>query len=116
MDQLENFLINSSRLIKNDGKIILFDIIDPCLYWSWKYGRGSPSFSNDFLFVLKVLCLSLFDQMHSMIARKPIDLMGYAYHPSVIEAKAEKNGLRMEYVSSMYYEYRYHAILKKYKI
>ena len=126
LDQLENFIFKSSRLIKRDGYIILFDIIDPRLYWSWNYGmrsgkindvlkrihgKNSRLFNNSSLFFLKAACLSLFDQMRSMISRNPSSI-GYPYDPMVIKTIAEKNGLEMEYVCSMYYEYRYHAILK----
>ena len=78
------------------------------------HGKNSLLLNNSSFFFLKAICLSLFDQMRSMI-RRTTDITGYPYHPLVIKAIAEKNGLEMEYVCSMYYEYRYHAILKKIK-
>lgn len=127
LDQLKNFIINSSKFIKDDGMIILFDILDPHLYWLWKYGitRGKLSMllnhvhiktlklsENSSFFFLKAEMLSISDQLKRMITREP-DPMGYAYHPSIIKDLAYENGLEFEYICSMYYEYRYHAILKK---
>ena len=124
--QLENFIFNSKKIIKSDGYIILFDIIDPRLYWSWNYGmrsgrindvlkrihgKNSRLFNNCSSFFLKAACLSLFHQMRSVMSRTPSSI-GNPYDPMVIKTMAEKNGLEMEYVCSMYYEYRYHAILK----
>jgi len=126
LDQLENFIFKSKMFIKKDGYIILFDVIDPRLYWSWSYGTGSGKINeglkrihgknsrflnNSSLFLIEAACVSLIDQMRSMISRDHMSI-GYPYHPMVIKTIAEKNELEMDYVCSMYYEYRYHAILK----
>ncbi|WP_410507342.1 hypothetical protein RSJ42_11000 [Methanosarcina hadiensis] len=44
---------------------------------------------------------------------QPCDLTGYSHSPHLIKEIALRNGFQMEYVSSMYYEYRYHAIFSK---
>jgi cyclopropane fatty-acyl-phospholipid synthase-like methyltransferase len=127
LDQLRNFIINSSRFISDEGMIILFDILDPHLYWLWKYGTARGKLSklfnqvhlknsrlseNSSFFFLKAEILSILDQLKRFVTREP-DPIGYTYHPSIIKDIAYENGLEFEYICSIYYEYRYHAILKK---
>ena len=45
------------------------------------------------------------------IKNRPKDILGFAYNPNKIEKIANKHGFRMIYVCSMYYEYKYHAIM-----
>ncbi|WP_332881640.1 hypothetical protein [Methanosarcina horonobensis] len=50
-EQLEDFIHNASEYLNKDGKIVLFDIIDPKLYYLWKIGWFSHNFMSWNIFV-----------------------------------------------------------------
>ncbi len=107
--QIDNFIFMSSKYLNEDGKIILFDIIDPKLYILWKIGF----FGKDF----RKQCASrllgyIYMRLSNFIKRKPADVIGYAYSQDVIESIAINHNLQVNFVKSIYYEYRYHAIIK----
>lgn len=108
INQIEGFLDHASEKLNPDGKIIFFDVIDPRIFDLWKAGLFSEKsfFFNVFLRVTIIKFLNLFK-------KEPKNIMGYTYDPQAIERIAQKYGFQMEYVKSMYYEYRYHAILFK---
>lgn len=110
-EQLDNFISNASGHLNEGGKIVFFDIIDPKLYYLWKIGWFSQNFISWKIFVRAYAgCLR---RILSFLKNQPGDIIGYSHSPYLIKKIALRNGFQMEYVSSMYYEYRYHAILSK---
>lgn len=110
-EQLEDFIINASGYLNKGGKIAFFDIIDPRLYYLWKIGWFSQNFISWNIFVrVYAGCVR---RILAFLKNQPSDIIGYSHSPYLIKKIAIRNGFRMEYVSSMYYEYRYHAILSK---
>lgn len=110
-EQLDNFIRNASGHLNEGGKIVFFDIIDPKLYYLWKIGWFSQNFISWKIFVRAYAgCLR---RILSFLKNQPGDIIGYSHSPYLIKKIALRNGFQMEYVSSMYYEYRYHAILSK---
>ena len=44
---------------------------------------------------------------------KPSHPLGYAYPPSFFVNLGKKNNLKVTYLNSMYYEYRYHIVYER---
>lgn len=108
-EEVDDFIANASRHLNKGGKIVLFDLLDPRLYPLWKIGLFSRDFGAD-----KILRRILFDARTTLLAalkNRPKDILGYTHKPYTIEKIANKHGFKMEYVQSMYYEYKYHAII-----
>jgi len=104
--QIEKFINNAATKLNPDGKIIFFDIIDSRLFDLWRAGL----FSKNSHFV-KVCLRLMIIKISNLFKDEPKDIMGYSYDPNIIEKIAQKYGFQLEYVQSMYYEYRFHAIL-----
>lgn len=108
-EEIDHFIANASRYLNKGGKIVLFDILDPRLYPLWKIGL----FSRD-AGCWNIFCKIGFE-IHKIILASlknhPKDILGYAHNPRKIENIVNKHGFKMEYVQSMYYEYKYHAII-----
>lgn len=109
--QIDAFIRHASEYLNEDGKIVFFDIIDPRLYSLWKMGWFSQNFK--LWKTLPKTGFGLLRQVSAILKNRPRDIIGDAYSPYFIEQIAIDNGFRMEYVKSMYYEYRYHAILSR---
>lgn len=107
--EIDEFILNASNYLNKDGKIILFDIPDSRLYPLWKMGLFSkdPKFKNILLKVgyeLKIM-------VWASLKNRPKDILGYSHNPRIIESIANKRGFGMICVQSMYYEYKFHAII-----
>lgn len=110
IEQIDNFLLEASNKLNEDGKVVFFDIIHPNEYILFKFGFFSNGFS--ICNILKYMGYKVIGLCRQIIGR-PKDIMGNSFSPEVIESIANKYGFRTEFVQSMYYEYRYHAILTK---
>ena len=110
-EQIDNFISNASRYLNDDGKIIFFDMVDPRLSICFKIGFFSKKFR--YWKILPRICLETFNYMSTKIDNKPKGIIGYSHNPYQVEEIANRHGFGMEYVQSMYYEYRYHAILSR---
>jgi cyclopropane fatty-acyl-phospholipid synthase-like methyltransferase len=110
-EQIDAFIRNASGYLNDGGKIAFFDIIDPRLYSLWRMGWFSQSFKlRNTLPKVGLACLT---QLSAILRNRPRDIIGGAHSPYLIGKIARNNGFTMEYIKSMYYEYRYHAILSK---
>ena len=110
LEQIDDFLFEASKKLNEDGKVIFFDVIDPKLYILWSIGFFSKTFSV--IHLLKIIPF-YFRRLGRKLKHMPKDEMGNSFNPNVIERISNKNGFKMEYIRSMYYEYRYHVILTK---
>jgi len=107
--EIDEFISNASNYLNEGGKIVLFDMLDPRLYPLWKIGL----FSQDKIywkFLCKVVC-GFKNTISSSLKNRPRDILGYSHNPNIIKKIANKNGFEMICVQSMYYEYKYHAII-----
>jgi len=112
LDQIDDFIRNASLTINENGKIILFDIIDPEIYFLKELGLFAGKDLGPFRLLKRVVSL-LINRILRHLKKLPLSYIGFAYRKQQINQIAAKNGFSMECVWSMYYEYRYHAILSK---
>ncbi len=110
-EQIDSFIETASKYLNNDGKIVFFDIIEPRSYILWKIGFFSKRIH--YWKVLPTIFVESFDYISASLNNSPKDIIGYSHNPYKIEKIANKYGFEMEYIRSIYYEYRYHAILSR---
>ncbi|KKG07857.1 class I SAM-dependent methyltransferase [Methanosarcina sp. 2.H.A.1B.4] len=110
-EQIDAFIRNASEYLNEEGKIVFFDIIDPRLYSLWKLGWFSENFR--LWKSLSKVGMGCLRQVSGILKNRPGDIIGDTHNPYLIEKIANMHGFKMEYVKSMYYEYRYHVILSK---
>jgi len=108
-EEVDNFISHASGYLNKGGKIVLFDLLDPRLYPLWKIGLFSRNFG--FKKALHKIGFEVHSAVSARLKNRPKDILGYTHNPSTIESIANKHGFEMEYVQSMYYEYKYHAII-----
>jgi cyclopropane fatty-acyl-phospholipid synthase-like methyltransferase len=109
-EQIDSFVENASGYLNDDGKIAFFDIIDPRLYFLWKTGW----FSGNFKFWKSLSKINLQAFIQTSTSKKySTGAVESSYNPHLIEKITNKHGFKMEYIRSMYSEYRYHAILSR---
>jgi cyclopropane-fatty-acyl-phospholipid synthase len=114
IEQIDNFLDNAKDIITKEGKIILFDIIDPRIHYLVSLGLFKNKKINNIKIIQKMMKLKINGLYRKFKKLPPLSLgMGYAYLPNEIEKIAFKYNLKFEYCWSMYYEYRFHVILTK---
>jgi cyclopropane fatty-acyl-phospholipid synthase-like methyltransferase len=109
LQEMDKFIHNASKYLNSGGKIILFDILDPRLYPLWKLGIFTRNAG-----VKKILYRVGCDfrtVISASLKNRPKDVHGFCHNPYQVEKIANKNGFEMRCVQSMYYEYKYHAIL-----
>lgn len=113
VSQIEEFLRSARMRLLPGGRIVMFDLVDPRLYWLFKYGWFNERPLDPKLFVHSLTQTGrvLVRKLLRSLARRPEDHMGYSHHPVVVQRVAESNGFQCRIVCSMYYEYRYHALL-----
>lgn len=109
LQEIDDFLYNASKHLNDKGKIVLFDILDPRLYPLWKFGLFTRNAG-----IKKLLYRAACDFRTITVAtlkNRPKDVHGFSHNPYEVEKIANKNGFEMRCVQSMYYEYKYHAII-----
>ncbi len=112
--QIGQFLANAKAHLAPGGRIVMFDIVDPRIYWLFKYGwfAPGPMTAPQVLRALARSAKMLAKGLAKKLALRPrADLMGTTHHPAAIERQAADAGYDVRFVRSMYYEYRYHALL-----
>jgi len=107
--EIDMFIFNASRYLNEGGKIVLFDIVDSRLNPLWKMGLLSQNPKP--LKILRKVGYELKTMLSASLKNRPIDILGYSYSPYSIEKIVNKYGFKMTYVHSMYYEYKFHAII-----
>ncbi len=107
--EIDEFIFNASKYLNEGGKIVLFDMLDPRLYPLWKIGLFSQD-KSCWKLLCKAVC-GVRNTISSSLKNRPRDILGYSHNPNAIRKIANKNGFEMICVQSMYYEYKYHAII-----
>jgi cyclopropane fatty-acyl-phospholipid synthase-like methyltransferase len=108
-EEVDNFIANASGYLNKGGKIVLFDLLDPHLYPLWKIGFLSRD--AGFWKIFRKIGFEARTIISASLNNRPKDIVGYAHNSRKIEEIANKHGFDIEFVQSMYYEYKYHAIL-----
>ena len=108
--QINSFLKDALPKLSGCGKILLFDIVDPRLFFLFKLGLFKKNDIGKMKLFINAVTL-IFYEFCRFLKRLPLSNMGYAYYPKEIQEIAARHNLQFDYVWSMYYEYRYHAIL-----
>ena len=107
--QIEMFICNALPHLAANGRLCFFDVVDSRTYELWRSKLfKSPNFNMSVLFRLMVGRLRA---LGKTIKGTNVSEMGYMYPPFFFESLANKYGLKLHVVNSMYYEYRYHVIL-----
>lgn len=111
LQEIDNFIFNASNYLNKGGKIVLFDILDPRLYPLWKIGL----FSQDAGFgkILRKVGFEFKVILSASLSNRPRDILGFAHNPYAIKKIANRYGFETIFVKSMYYEYKYHAIISR---
>ncbi len=109
--EIDDFIVNASKHLNKGGKIVLFDLLDSRLYPLWKIGLFSQNASC--LSILRKIGFEFRTIISASLKNHPKDILGSAHNPYKVEEIANKHGFKMIYVRSMYYEYKYHAILSR---
>lgn len=107
--EIDDFIANASEYLNTDGKIVFFDILDPRLYPLWKLGIFAPN--AGLLKVLYRIGCDLQASISAALKNRPRNIYGFSHNPYKIQKIANKHDFEMRYVQSMYYEYKYHAII-----
>ncbi len=110
--QLQNFLDNASKRLNLEGKILLFDVIDSRIRPLARAGLFTDR-PNPLVLVGACATMVLRRYLDSDRRILPTDELGYSYDPNLISEMSMNSGLEVEFVRSMYYEYRYHAVLTR---
>ena len=112
---VETFTRRALEFLTDQGRIIYFDIPDPRIYLLVRLGAFGPrpwrwrDLPRSLYLLGKLIARRMFDAWRG----HPTDIMGYQHHPAALRDIAVRCGLSAEVVSSMYYEYRYHLILRR---
>jgi len=109
LPEIDSFIFNASRYLNKDGKIVLFDILDPRLYPLWKIGLFSQD--ADFWKILRKIGFELRIMLTAALNSRPNNILGFSHNPDAIRKIADKQGFKTTFVQSMYYEYKYHVIM-----
>jgi cyclopropane fatty-acyl-phospholipid synthase-like methyltransferase len=111
LQEIESFIFNASSYLNKDGKIIFFDILDPRLYPLWKIGLFSQD--ANFKKIFRKVGFELRTMISATLNNRPNNILGFSYNPDAIRRIADKHGFETTFVQSMYYEYKYHAIMSR---
>ncbi|MGV8108372.1 class I SAM-dependent methyltransferase [Methanospirillum sp.] len=109
--QLEKFIEKCVSNTTDDGFIVFFDVINPLKFLFFRYNlvNNRGSLINFVRCIIHATYLYFLE--HN--PEKNLGEIGYGYYPEYFIKICMKNNLNIEVVSSIYYEYRYHVIIKK---
>ncbi|AKJ39289.1 class I SAM-dependent methyltransferase [Methanosarcina barkeri] len=111
LQELDSFISNASNYLNKGGKIVLFDILDPRLYPLWKMGLFSQD--ADLWKILRKIGFEFKVMLSASLSNRPRDILGFAHNPYAVKKIADRYGFETIFVKSMYYEYKYHAIISR---
>jgi cyclopropane fatty-acyl-phospholipid synthase-like methyltransferase len=110
--QLDRFIARAVERLAAGGRIVLFEIIDPRLYPL--HALGQFRLEPTRLPSLAVRAAGYaWSTVRRVLAGETALPLGHGYTPAKLQALAERHGLSLQLAWSMYYEYRYHAILRR---
>jgi cyclopropane-fatty-acyl-phospholipid synthase len=111
-EQIDRFIEMASQRLNANGRIVLFDIMESRIFYLVELGLFSKAKISK-MKILKRMVVHFLSKKYRMLKGLPSSIQGDAYQFEEIERIAGKYGLSVEIVWSMYYEYRYHAILSR---
>ena len=109
LQEIDSFIFNALSHLNKGGKIVFFDILDPRLYPLWKIGLFSQD--ADIWNILRKIGFEFKVMLSASLNNRPKDILGFAHNPNIIKKIANKYSFEITFVQSMYYEYKYHAII-----
>lgn len=108
--QIEQFVAKGITHLTEGGLICLFDVVDCRTYELWKAGLfNSKRLNTSVLFAVLIERLR---GVKNSLKGRPFSDIDYTYSPNFFERLANKYNLQINIAYSMYYEYRYHVVLK----
>jgi SAM-dependent methyltransferase len=110
--QLDRFVARAVERLTPNGRIVLFEIIDPRLYPLHALGLFRLEPTRLSALALRAAGFA-WSTARRLLAGETALPLGYGYTPDKLHDLAERHGLSLQLAWSMYYEYRYHAILRR---
>ncbi|SFB47893.1 Cyclopropane fatty-acyl-phospholipid synthase [Cohnella sp. OV330] len=110
-EQLDEFVKKARNHLEDNGAVAFFDIIDPRIHLLWELKLFTNRPIPPIQVVYRYMKL-LMKRVTRKVKGLPLNQKGFSHMPHVFQRIADKYGYRCEVVSSMYYEYRYHALLE----
>lgn len=111
-EEIEHLLTQFEKLLAKDGCIALFDFIDPHSHLLFKAGLSSAQPRRSVGALLNG-GKELFRRWKRRAKGESELTIGHAHSPDRIVGIAARQGFNAEYLRSIYYEYRYHLLLKR---
>lgn len=110
--RIERFFAETLRFLTPAGRIVIFDLIDPRIYFLRELGVfADRPIDRPVAFARRLISGAARLAINSCFPR--LRETGRAHYPRDICRAAERQGLAAEVVWSMYYEYRYHLICRQ---
>lgn len=117
--QIEAFTREALGRLNRGGRLVYFDVIDPRMFALLELGllpRSPDGLWPDLPASGRRIALALLAQARSRLVRRlrgqPSREIGYTHHPALFRRLAEAYGIQVQFVGSMYYEYRYHVLFR----
>lgn len=111
LPEIDRFIFNALSYLNKGGKIVLFDILDPRIYPLWKIGLFSQD--TNLWKILRKIGFEFRAMVAATLSNRPNNILGFTHNPDTIRKIADKYGFETTFVQSMYYEYKYHAIMSQ---
>jgi cyclopropane fatty-acyl-phospholipid synthase-like methyltransferase len=110
---IEAFLRNAHAILPPKSKVCLFDLIDPRLLPVMRMGLFGPAGEAASPLVRAARASTGLAREGLRVLLRRDDAIGYALHPRDMRAMADRLGYDIDVPCSMYYEYRYHAVMTR---
>lgn len=113
--RFEAFLQGARGALNRGGRVVLFDLIDPRRYRLAELGifGARPGFVCAAVAVGRNLPALLLRRLRMARNGRENDRIGFEHHPMHVCRIAERQRFSVEFVNSMYYEYRFHVLLQR---
>jgi cyclopropane-fatty-acyl-phospholipid synthase len=110
--QIKDLIVHAMQHLSEDGKIVLFDVIDPMLYFLFELGLFRSGKRRTISFLKRLLNVAM-DRAIRKWKHQPPSELGYLYSPNMMITMLQKYPVSVEIARSMYYEYRFHVIIRR---
>jgi cyclopropane-fatty-acyl-phospholipid synthase len=111
--QISKHLDECLKILSPEGVICIFWLIDPKTNWLWQEGYFSERRAKFPKFVYRFFRYQLRIYYRKMKRLPDTSYLGYSHRKDRIKAICESKNLEVEFCNTLYYEYRYNALIKR---
>jgi len=111
-EQISKHLNECLKVLNPKGIIIVSLIIDPDKYWLWQIGYLRES-RIPLLKFIPMLLLNQVRKVYKRIMQQIPSDMGYSHRKEAIKEICTSKNLDVEFVNTLYSEYRYTALIRR---